>query len=109
MTTGAIRKFSLSLPSDLQLTSTTLTANSGSISNITVTSATNTIVVSVQGHLDITINGLSNPVRYLGSVGWNITVSDVNDNPSSFSQSSHSPSYTPTTATLSIQLTNSII
>ena len=99
------------MPSDIQLSSTVVTANTGStvITNYTASSSTNTIVLVVQGKLDISISGVSNPIRYLGRNSWNITGSDINDNPSSFSQASQNPNYTPTTATISIQLTNSII
>ena len=100
------------MPSDLQLTSTVITSNSGStvIKNYTVTSSTNTLLIFVEGPLDVVITGLSNPVRYLGSLNWNFTVSDVSDNTSSFTQVGKSPAYTSTTvSSIALQLTNYVI
>ena len=91
--------------------SITITSNSVStiIKNYTAYSSSNSLVVFIEGPLHIIINGISNPVRYLGSLQWNFTVSDLSDNPSSFSQVNQTPDYTVATASVAVQLTNSII
>jgi hypothetical protein len=108
---GTARKFTISMPADLQLISTTVTANSENtvIANYSVSAATNSILLNLQGPLQITIANLSNPAKYLGSVLWNFTGMDSSDNPSSFSQASLTPSYSPATASASLQFSSPII
>ena len=66
-------------------------------------------MATINGMLYVKINNIANPIKYLGSSQWNFTVSDISGNPSSFSQSTHSPFYTPTTTNASVSLTNTVI
>lgn len=79
------------------------------LQNYTVYATNNTIVATIKGMLNIRINNIGNPVRYQGSTQWNFTAKDLSGNPSSFSQNSHSPFYTPTASNASISLSNTVI
>lgn len=84
-------------------------STSSIVQNYTVSTTNNTIVVSIKGLLNIKISNISNPSKYLGSIQWNFTASDLSGNPSSFVQSSHSPFYTSTISNAIISLSNTVI
>lgn len=113
ISTTQARMFTIVYPPDLQLTATstkiTAASNTTLIDSYTIVTSTNTINVSVRGLLRISINNLSNPIRYQAILAWNIAATDLDANPSSSSTSSQSPTYTPTTATASLTLSNPVI
>ncbi len=84
-------------------------STSSILQNYTVYTTNNTLVVSIKGLLNIKISNISNPLKYLGSIQWNFTASDISGNPSSFVQNNHSPFYTSTISNAIISLSSTVI
>lgn len=110
LSNNALRVFTITLPSDLQIntsTTVTTTTNATTLANYSIN--TNTILLSIYGSLNIHINYLSNPIKYLGSTRWTITATDNINNPSSSGTATQTIFYTPATSTASILLSNQVI
>ena len=91
----------LTLPTDIIVDSatTTVTALINSITSYTVTASPPSIRLNTLGRMSIRIDGVTNPLKFNGTMQWTITATDNGSNPSSVSTATMTPAYTSTRLT----------
>ena len=106
------RIITLSLPIDLILhLNTTITnlRNDSVINSFKIDVGLSRIVMDVNGLLGVRVGNLFNPIKYNGSLLVNVSSTDGNNFPSSWSNTTMTPLYTSTTFNVNMTLSDTTI